>query len=179
MKRKVTVILWAYFKLSYSLTSKKFTFKFVQLFFHQNNIKMNDKEYKKWEKQVAEAKKSNKELLVGFEKWLKEKSLKPNTISNHVGNIDFYADAFLLRYDVILAENGALEIGMFLGDYFIRKVMWASKYTIQENIASLKKFYTFLNEIGKTSDNDLKAMKQLIKEEKSEWLEEVESYWNN
>jgi len=140
---------------------------------------MNDKEYKDWEIQVEKAEKHNQKILIEFEKWLKKKSLKANTIQNHIDNIDFYANDFLLSYDIIPVEEGALEIGDFLGDFFIRKASWASKYTIQENIASLKKFYTFLNEIGKISKVELNEMKKLIKDEKSGWLEEVDSYWDD
>jgi len=48
----------------------------------------------------------------------------------------------------------------------------ASKYTIQENIASFKKFYTFLYEKVEVSKNELNEMKELIKEEKADWIEE-------
>jgi len=140
---------------------------------------MNDKEYKEWERQIEEAKMHNNKLIIEFEKHLKTKSLKSNTIKNHIDNIEFFANDFLLRYEIIPVENGVLEIGSFLGDFFIRKVSWASKYTIQENIASFKKFYSFLNEIGKVSEIELAEMKELIKDEKSDWIEEVENYWDN
>lgn len=138
---------------------------------------MNDKEYKDWEKKVEEAQMHNNELIGEFEKYLKTKSLKPKTIRNHIFNIEFYANNFLLRYEIIPVEKGFLEIGNFLGDYFIRKASWSSKYTIQENVASFKKFYTFLNEIGKVSKTELDEMKELIKDEKSDWIDEVENYW--
>ncbi len=140
---------------------------------------MNDKEYKEWEDKIEKIKKHNNNLLSDFEKWLKSKDLKPKTIKNHIDNVEFYVNEFLLRYKTIPAENGALEIGSFLGDYFIRKTTWASKYTIQENIVSFNKFYTFLNEIGKIEDNDLKEMTELIKGEKDYWIEKVETYWDN
>ena len=140
---------------------------------------MTDESYKDWEKSIENSKNFNNGLLQDFEKWLKDKNLKPKTISSHVGNIDFYINNFLLRYDIIPAEKGALEIGSFLGDYFIRKTSWASKYTIQENIASFKKFYTYLNENKKVSDDELKEMKELIKDEKQYWIENVDDYWNN
>lgn len=140
---------------------------------------MEDKEFKEWESQVEKTKKHNNKLLIEFEKWLKKKSLKPNTIKNHIDNIEFYANNFLLRYEIIPIEEGALEIGGFLGDYFIRKTCWASKYTIQENIASFKKFYTFLNEIGEISTDEINTMKEIIKEEKADWIEEVINYWDN
>jgi len=140
---------------------------------------MNDKEYKEWERQIEEAKTHNNKLLIKFEKHLKTKSLKSNTIKNHIDNVEFYANDFLLRYEIVPVEKGILQIGSFLGDFFIRKTSWASKYTIQENIASFKKFYSFLNEIGKVSKIELAEMKELIKNEKSDWIEEVEIYWDN
>lgn len=85
----------------------------------------------------------------------------------------------MLQYDIIPAEEGLLEIGSFLGDYFIRKAAWASKYSIQENISSFKKFYTFLVKIEKTDVEDLQKMHELIKEEKAYWLKNVDNYWNN
>ena len=140
---------------------------------------MNDKEYKEWELQVEKTKKENDVLFIEFEKYLKTKSLKPNTITNHVENVRFYAEAFLLRYEIIPVEKGFSVIGSFLGDYFIRKTTWARKSSIKSNIASFKKFYTFLNEIGKISKTELNEMKALIKEEKDDWLEQVEKYWDD
>ena len=140
---------------------------------------MNEGEYKEWERQIEEAKTHNKKLLSEFKNYLETKSLKSKTIKNHLDNIEFYANDFLLRYEIISVEKGILQIGSFLGDFFIRKASWASKYTIQENIASFKKFYSFLNEIGMVSAIELVEMKELIKDEKSDWIKEVENYWNN
>ncbi len=137
---------------------------------------MNDKEYRDWERQVEKVKINNNKLLVEFSNYLQSKSLKSKTIKNHINNMEFYGNDFLLRYEIIPIEKGALEIGSFLGDYFIRKVCWASKYTIQENIASFKKFYTFLNEIGKISKTELDEMKAIIKDEKLDWIGEAEAY---
>ncbi len=135
--------------------------------------------YKKWELQVEKERKNNNNLLIVFEKYLKAKGLKPNTIKNHIANVEFFANEYLLHYDIIPIEKGFIEIGGFLGDFFIRKAMWASKNSILENIASFKKFYTFLNEINKISTSDLNEMKKMIKEEKNEWIKEFENYWND
>ena len=140
---------------------------------------MKDKKWEEWEKQIEKTRTNNNKLIIEFEKHLKTKSLKSDTVKKHIYNIDFYANDFLLRHEIIPVEKGILEIGYYLGDFFIRKTSWASKYTIQENIASFKKFYTFLNEIGQVSKNELNEMKELIKEEKANWIEEVENYWNN
>jgi len=81
--------------------------------------------------------------------------------------------------EIIPTEKGALEIGNFLGDFFIRKASWANEYTIKENITSIKKFYTFLNESGQVSNTELLEMNEIIKLEKSNWIGEAESSWND
>lgn len=140
---------------------------------------MDDKDYQNWEKGVKAEEKVNQELLSEFEKWLQNKKLSSKTINYHVGNIDFYINHYLLYYDVTPATEGWQEISGFLGDFFIRKTTWASKYTVKENIASLKKFYNFLNEIGKLSDADLNEFWEIIKDEKESWLKEIETYWDD
>ncbi len=139
---------------------------------------MKDNEYKAWEKDVEAAEKHNNILIKEFKKYLEDKSLRPKTIKSHIDNINFYANNFLLYYDVTLVEEGFLRIGSFLGDYFIRKTTWSSKASIKENIASFKKFYSFLNEKGLISSSDLAQMKDLIKFEKDDWLDAVENYWD-
>lgn len=140
---------------------------------------MNVKELKDWEKKVDQAKQYNSELLSDFEEWLENKNLKPKTINNHVGNIEFYVNYFLLYYDIIPPEKGVMQINLFLGDFFIRKAMWASKSSVLQYIASFKKFYTYLNEINKVDETELKKLKFLIKEEKQNWIDNVEEYWRN
>lgn len=137
---------------------------------------MNDKEYEEWEKQVELTKIHNNEVLAEFELYLSAKSLKPKTIYTHVENMKFFANNFLLRYEVKPIEEGSGDIGSYLGDYFIRKTCWASKYTVAENIAGFKKFYTFLFEKGSITKHDLDWMKEIIKDEKEDWMDEAESY---
>ena len=78
--------------------------------------------------------------------------------------------------DAVEAKDGADEIGMFLGYWFIKKVMWANKTTIKENAASLKKFYQFMYEQGKISEEVFSTLKESIKEEMPEWLATMDRY---
>ena len=43
----------------------------------------------------------------------------------------------------------------------------------------LKKIYLYLNEIDKTSDEDLFEMNEIIKEDKEYWIDEVTKYWDD
>lgn len=134
---------------------------------------MDDKElkiFKELELQEEKAEKHNNEIIDEFEKYLISKSLKTKTIGNHINNIEFFANSYLTGYESLPVDKGALSIGRFLGDYFIRKTMWASKAAINENIASFKKFYTFLNEKNLISAKELEEMKALIRDEKEFWI---------
>ena len=140
---------------------------------------MKDKELEDWEKEIKAIRAENKILIDEFEIWLKGKNLKSKTINSHTSNIDFYVNEFLLHYDAVKAKDGADLIGSFLGDFFIRKTTWASKYTIKENIASLKKFYNFMTETGRIPKENLSEMISIIKDESEDWITEVATYWDD
>lgn len=74
--------------------------------------------------------------------------------------MDFYINEFLLYSEAIEAKDGAGEIDMFLGYWFIRKALWANRRTIKENATSLKKFYQYLCEMGMVSEEAFSALKK-------------------
>ena len=139
---------------------------------------MPDDEYEKYERACKRIRKDNAKLLEQFDRWLSEKGLAEKTVQRHVGNAEFYINTFLLSEDAIPAKDGASHISMFLGYWFIRKAMWASPSAIRENAGSLKKFYTFMQEQGRVSADELQDLKETIKEEMSEWVATVERYDN-
>lgn len=133
-------------------------------------------DYEKYEKACKRIRKKNKKLILGFETWLSTKSLSQKTIEKHTSNVDFYINEFLLYEDAIKAIDGAIEIGSFLGYWFIKKALCANKSTIKENAASLKKFYQYLLEDGKVPEKAFSSLKQSIKENMPEWLATVDRY---
>ena len=133
-------------------------------------------DFEKYEEDCENIRKANEQLLNGFDAWLKLYGLSEKTINNHVSNIDFYINEFLLYDDTTEAKDGAQDVGMFLGYWFIRKAMWANRSSIKGNAASLKKFYTFLEEKGLTDKEDLIDLKQTIKEDMPEWLEALDRH---
>ncbi len=137
---------------------------------------MEDKEYKLWKQTVEEIIEENNVLLKEFELWLQPKKLSDKTIHKHINNIDFFINNYLVHYEIIKAEDGATEIGGFLGDYFIRKSMWSTKNSIMGYIASFRKFYTFMVKVNKTSMDDLIEMKEIIKEEREEWFDSLQEF---
>ncbi len=133
-------------------------------------------DYEQYEAECERIRESNEVLLGDFKDWLRDSGLADKTIDKHVENVDFYINEFLLYDDVVEPQDGADEVGMFLGYWFIRKAMWASESSIRSNAASLKKFYTFLHERGMVEEDDLDLLKEEIKEEMPEWLETLERY---
>jgi site-specific recombinase XerD len=140
-------------------------------------ISMTD-DYERYEKACKRIRKENDKLLDEFEKYLLSKGLKQKTAEKHVSNIDFYINDFLLYEDAIKAKNGIHDIGMFLGYWFIKKAMWSSPAQIKSNAASLKKFYTYMNEKGMVTKEDLDDLKARIKEDMPEWIATMKRYDN-
>jgi len=133
-------------------------------------------DYEQYEIECERIRESSEQLLENFGNWLRQSNLTEKTIGKHVGNVDFYINEFLLYEDAIEPQNGIFSVGMFLGYWFIRKAMWASKVSIKSNAASLKKFYTYLCERGLVEKEDLDSLKGTIKEEMGEWLATLERY---
>ena len=132
-------------------------------------------DYKQYEIECEKIRESNKKLLEDFANWLRKSNLADTTIRRHVENIDFYINEYLLYEDAIEPQAGVFSVSMFLGYWFIRKAMWASKTSIKSNAASLKKFYTYLTERGLV-DKELVSLKETIKEEMPEWLATLDRY---
>ncbi len=135
-------------------------------------------DYSKYEKKCKIIRKENAKLLDEFAKWLSAKRLSKLTSDKHCNNIDFYLNEYLLYEDAEKAEEGVHMVGMFLGYWFIRKAMWATKNSIKSNAVSLKKFYTFMLEKGKIEQEHLDDLKLEIKEEIPEWLATLSRYDN-
>jgi len=132
--------------------------------------------YEKYEEDCKKIRKANERLLTDYEVWLKSSGLSEKTISNHLSNIDFYINEYLLYEDATEAKDGVYVVSMFLGYWFIKKAMWASQSSIKGNATSLKKFYTFMHEKGLIDKEDLIDLKQTIKEDMPEWLASLRHY---
>ena len=131
------------------------------------------------EKQLKENTKRNEDYLKMFEKNLEEKQLTTKTIRKHVSNIDFYLNDYLTYYDeIIKMEDGTQYTGSFLGDWFIRKAIWASKSSIKEMASSLKKFYEYMSALGFVKISDYQEMCYEIKDNMDFYLENLEDYDN-
>ena len=133
-------------------------------------------DYKIYETDCKRIRRENSVILDKFAEWLQAKQLSTSTIKNHVNNIDFYANEFLLYEKAIEVKDGASQIGMFLGYWFIRKAMWSSVNQIKCNAASLKKFYTFMYEKDYVKQEQLNDLNDIVKEEMPDWIAAMERY---
>ena len=127
-------------------------------------------EYKQWEEACETIRKENATLLQEFEEWLSSKGLGSKTIDMHIGNVEFYVDEYLLYDDAVRPKDGWTQIDSFLGYWFIRKAMWASQTSIRGNAASLKKFYSFMQEKGLIDNEALQDVRETIKYNMPDWL---------
>jgi len=132
--------------------------------------------YEQYEQDCERIREENEQLLDDFEKWLSDKKLSPKTVANHRNNVDFYINTFLLHEEATDASDGVYEIDLFLGFWFIKKAMWASKSSIKSNATSIKKFYEFMLEKGKIDEEDYIELKEVIKNKMQEWLDTMDRY---
>ncbi len=126
-------------------------------------------DYEEWEKKSNQQREENKKLLNGFSNWLFTKGLSGKTIKNHVTNIEFYINEYLLYRDIKTPAIGIIYIDEFLGYWFIRKAMWASKTSINDFCAGFKKFYKYMLEQELLDEDYYYEMIEDIKENKGEW----------
>ena len=133
-------------------------------------------DYEIYDRDCKRIRKENEQLLIEFAVLLHSSGLSEKTIENHVSNIDFYVNNYLLYEDAIEAKDGAISIADFLGYWFIKKAMWASRTSIKSNAASLKKFYNFMLKKGLIGEEDLMDLKETITDSMPEWLTTLERY---
>ena len=112
----------------------------------------------------------NEQLLAGFEEWLWSQDIASKAVRQHVSNVAFYLNEFLLYDDAIEARSGAPRVGMFLGYWYINKAMGANRAGIEAHAASLGEFYRFMCEQGQISEESLFRLQELVKTRMPDWL---------
>jgi site-specific recombinase XerD len=117
---------------------------------------------------------SNQPILDDFEAWLEQSGLSEKTVETHVGNIDFFTN-YLVYYEPLkkLDEANRDDVRMFLADWFPRKALWASVTSVKSYLASFKKFFRWMGEIGRVSPETVADVLKTLKEDRDEFLEAV------
>ena len=133
-------------------------------------------DYSDYEKECAKIRHINNELLQLFENDLLAKGLSERTVQNHLSNVDFYINEYLLREDAQPMEYGTDAINPFLGYFFICKCMWSTPGTIKSTAASIKKFYKCMLDHGKIQESDYTFLCYEIKDNMEFWQADCEAY---
>ncbi len=131
-----------------------------------------------YEVEVEKNEKINEKYLDEFENWLKDKGLAKKTIRNHIENASLYINDFLVYYEVIPMEEGIYHIDSFLSDWFVRKCMWSTGYSVKRTAASIKKFYECMSDLGYIKQEEYKELCNELKENMDYYVDNVEEYNN-
>lgn len=129
-----------------------------------------------YDKKVEENRKRNEKYIKKFEKWLNEKDLVKKTTKKHLRNVDLYINDYLNYYDAVKVEDGISSVYSFLDGWFIEKCLWASKNSLKETAASIKKFYQFMSENNYVSVDDYKDLCRFVKDNMNEFLDQVDAF---
>lgn len=132
-----------------------------------------------YEKQVEEMETKNEQYLKQFEQHLKTLGFTTKTVQKHIENVSFYINDYLCYSDMQTMDCGCINIGGFLGDWFIRKAMWSSCAQIKANAASIKKFYKYMLELGQVEAQDYAYLCESIKNQMPEWLDTMKKHDDN
>lgn len=134
-----------------------------------------------YEKQCEIIQTKNEEYLQLFIDDLTKQGLAPKTIRKHKINADFYINTYLLYYDPIPMENGCdtSYILDFFDNFFIRKCLWSTPYSIKTFSTSIKKFYKVMCDYGYINVEDYQSLCSLFKEELATWQKDCFQYINS
>lgn len=111
-----------------------------------------------------------------FKQDLLESGLTDKTIRTHINNMYFYLNDYLADYAGVSMPKGPEYIDSFIRHFFIRKCMWATKTSINENCSTFKKFYKSMYQHGLVERLDYECVVEIIKENKKEWLEQLKRF---
>ncbi|MGO3170464.1 MAG: DUF6933 domain-containing protein [Bavariicoccus seileri] len=145
---------------------------------NQDNEKASKKmSYANYDKYCNEIRANNELMLRSFRLYLKEvQGLSQKVIDKHCSNLDFFVNQYLLYYGIETVISNIYGCQGFLGGWFGSKVIWATVSTIKSNGASIKKLYTFLNDVGAITTDDLAEVKLAIRDSVELGIEELEDF---
>ena len=124
----------------------------------------------------------NRELLDIFERWLREQRLSAKTIQKHLDSVDRFANSYLADAGGALELPGPADeavpedVDDFLADWMLYEEDQRPVERVKSHIASLKKFYLCLEEMGEMAAEDARAMRHLLQEDRAYYLETARDF---
>lgn len=118
--------------------------------------------------------KENKKYFDLFEKHMRDEGLSERVINRHLKNVDFYVNHFINHYEIYDMNKGCYELDTYFGPYYSNLKPYFTKYTLNENISAIKKFYKLMHENNYVSNDDYDNLLSTIRICKDEWLDLIE-----
>jgi site-specific recombinase XerD len=128
---------------------------------------MSSRQDRKQEQLCVMVREENALLLADFADWLLDTHLSKKAIQQHVQDVEMFIT--MLSDQAITALGGVNCVAEFLG----RNSIEANPNSLLKQAVSLKKFYTYMNEEGRTNDEELQEVKETIKIGMPGWLAKV------
>lgn len=114
--------------------------------------------------------KRSKIVFDQFYEYLKNKGLKESTTGKRTDMVAFFIMNYLFVYDVMnILEVSGDTIRKFLGNWYIRKFWNPSLSSIKSYLKAISDFYTFLNDKGFISKEQLSEIKDVCRDKA--WFE--------
>jgi site-specific recombinase XerD len=128
-----------------------------------------------YEQQVQAIQHANQPILDGFEHSLKQSGLSEQTIKDRVDSVRFFARYLLLYAYSLRRLDEATEGNVydFLEDWFPRKALWASVSSMKVDLASFKKFFTWMGETGLVAPETVADVLSTLKDSRNLFLRKV------
>jgi site-specific recombinase XerD len=128
-----------------------------------------------YEQRVHAIQRANQPILDGFERSLKQAGLSEQTLKAHVDNMRFFARYLLLYAYSLRRLDEATEGNVydFLEDWFPRKALWASVSSMKVYLASFKKFFTWMGEVGLVAPETVEDVRSTLKDSRNLLLRKV------
>lgn len=133
-------------------------------------------DFEKFEKECEVIRSENEELLNNYEVYMEESGLSKKTINNHISDVHFYINSFLLKEEAIPAKEGWDKVDFYLGDFFIYKCMWSTPNILKSTADSLKHFYKYLKNEKIIEEEQYDFLEKTIKEDIDSWMRLCKDY---
>lgn len=123
-----------------------------------------------------EMRRRNDGYLREYENWLFEVGHVRIDVAQRVTDVSTFLNFFCVEHEGIEMREGAGEVGRYLGNLFIRRVMWSTPDTIRTTAGSIKEFYRCMHAYGHVEKHEVDFVLREIKDNIDGWCLRCEQY---
>lgn len=150
---------------------------------HEKNVRQINELYlllakdeNNFEKLGKEIEEINNLYINEFLLYLNEQNVPVEEINDHVVNVGFYINQYLIALGEYNIYNGMHGYNDFFSYFFVQKCGCRNKEDILEFVTSLKKFYRFMYSKEYILQIDIDKSERTIIKYKDKWLSIVDNY---